>query len=101
MFLQVTYETDGFLEKNKDLLHADLVGLLSSCESTLTRQFSLPSGHGGPRANGDSQKQSVAAKFKVRACSFCSSPVRRNHQISTFPKDWTSIICEQNSSCLL
>lgn len=66
VWLQVTYETDGFLEKNKDLLHADLVGLLSSCDSTLTRQFSLPNGHGSHRANGlDSQKQSVAAKFKV------------------------------------
>lgn len=64
--LQVTYETDGFLEKNKDLLHADLVELLGSCDCALTRQFSLPNGQGAHRANGsDSQKQSVAAKFKV------------------------------------
>lgn len=65
MSLQVTYETDGFLEKNKDLLHADLVELLSSCDCALTRQFSLPSGNTSYRANGSDQKQSVAAKFKV------------------------------------
>ncbi|KAG0602597.1 hypothetical protein M758_10G025900 [Ceratodon purpureus] len=62
---EVIYETDGFLEKNRDLLHADLVELLSSCDCALTRQFSVPNVQGPQRVNGsESQKLSVAAKFK-------------------------------------
>jgi myosin-5 len=71
--VQVMYETNGFLEKNRDLLHADLLQLLSSCDSSLPQLFAAAIGEGlqkmlSPtrRANGtESQKQSVAAKFKV------------------------------------
>ncbi|XP_024384280.1 myosin-1 isoform X2 [Physcomitrium patens] len=60
---EVLYETDGFLEKNRDLLHADLVEVLRSCDCTMTRQFLA--GQGSQRSNGSEyQKQSVAAKFK-------------------------------------
>ncbi|CAK9208721.1 unnamed protein product [Sphagnum troendelagicum] len=69
---EVMYETNGFLEKNRDLLHADLLQLLSSCDSSLPQLFAAAIGEGlqkmlSPtrRANGtESQKQSVAAKFK-------------------------------------
>jgi myosin-5 len=70
---EVMYETSGFLEKNRDLLHADLLQLLASCDSFLPQLFAASIGEGSQkvptptrRVNGtESQKQSVAAKFKV------------------------------------
>jgi myosin heavy subunit len=89
----VIYETDGFLEKNRDLLHADLVELLGSCDCALTRQFSVSNGQGSQRANGsESQKQSVAAKFKVCTLKFCSFSSCRRHQIFNFVTSSTSSI---------
>jgi hypothetical protein len=72
-WMQVMYETSGFLEKNRDLLHADLLQLLASCDSFLPQLFAASIGEGSQkvptptrRVNGtESQKQSVAAKFKV------------------------------------
>ena len=67
------YETNGFLEKNRDLLHADLLQLLGSCDCALPQLFVASIGEGvqkllSPtrRANStESQKLSVATKFKV------------------------------------
>ena len=73
---QVTYDTTGFLEKNRDLLHLDSIQLLSSCSCHLPRAFAssmlIQSEKPvvGPlyKAGGaDSQRLSVATKFKV-AC---------------------------------
>lgn len=72
--MQVVYETSAFLEKNRDLLHADLLQLLASCDCALPKLFGASIEDGAQkllspnrRANGmESQKQSVAAKFKVR-----------------------------------
>ncbi|XP_024403089.1 myosin-3 isoform X2 [Physcomitrium patens] len=69
---EVVYETNGFLEKNRDLLHSDLLQLLTSCDCELPQLFGASIGDGAQkllspnrRANGtESQKQSVAAKFK-------------------------------------
>lgn len=71
---EVVYETNGFLEKNRDLLHADLLQLLASCDCALPQLFGASIGEDAQkllsptrRANGggtESQKQSVAAKFK-------------------------------------
>ncbi|ESQ30445.1 hypothetical protein EUTSA_v10011193mg [Eutrema salsugineum] len=70
---EVTYETTGFLEKNRDLLHSDSIQLLSSCSSHLPQAFaSSMLIHSekpivGPlyKAGGaDSQRLSVATKFK-------------------------------------
>ncbi|KAH0850359.1 hypothetical protein HID58_095601 [Brassica napus] len=36
---EVTYETTGFLEKNRDLLHSDSIKLLSSCSCHLPQAF--------------------------------------------------------------
>lgn len=77
-WMQVMYETSGFLEKNRDLLHADLLQLLASCDSFLPQLFAASIGEGSQkvptptrRVNGtESQKQSVAAKFKVWAYIF-------------------------------
>jgi len=71
---QVTYETTGFLEKNRDLLHSDSIQLLSSCSCLLPQAFAssmlIQSENPvvGPlyKAGGaDSQRLSVATKFKV------------------------------------
>ena len=71
---QVTYDTTGFLEKNRDLLHLDSIQLLSSCSCHLPRAFAssmlIQSEKPvvGPlyKAGGaDSQRLSVATKFKV------------------------------------
>ncbi|CAN1325417.1 VIII-1 [Linum perenne] len=70
---EVTYDTTGFLEKNRDLLHMDIIQLLSSCSCHLPQKFAssmLVQSEKpviGPlhKAGGaDSQKLSVATKFK-------------------------------------
>ena len=76
---QVIYDTQGFLEKNRDLLHSDLLQLLSSCEAQLPQLFAsnieqaLQKPVTPLRRNGvDAHKQSVATKFKVNVDSFLS-----------------------------
>ncbi|KAG0457499.1 hypothetical protein HPP92_022656 [Vanilla planifolia] len=69
---EVVYDTAGFLEKNRDLLHIDSIQLLASCSCHLPQIFAskLLSQSDGPgstpyRSSGaDSQKLSVATKFK-------------------------------------
>ncbi|XP_062163646.1 myosin-1-like [Alnus glutinosa] len=70
---EVMYDTTGFLEKNRDLLHLDSIQLLSSCSCRLPQIFAssmLTQSEKpvvGPlyKAGGaDSQKLSVATKFK-------------------------------------
>ncbi|XVF67035.1 hypothetical protein PTKIN_Ptkin10aG0088700 [Pterospermum kingtungense] len=70
---EVTYDTTGFLEKNRDLLHLDSIQLLSSCSCHLPQTFASNMLNQsekpivGPlhKAGGaDSQKLSVATKFK-------------------------------------
>ncbi|KAF7808331.1 myosin-1-like isoform X1 [Senna tora] len=71
---EVTYDTTGFLEKNRDLLHLDSIQLLSSCTCHLPQTFAahmlLQSEKPvvGPlhkSGGADSQKLSVATKFKT------------------------------------
>ena len=83
---QVIYDTTGFLEKNRDLLHLDSIQLLSSCSCHLPQTFASNMLNQsekpvvGPlhKAGGaDSQKLSVATKFKVKSfpnfkCSLAS-----------------------------
>ncbi|XP_039018483.1 myosin-1-like isoform X2 [Hibiscus syriacus] len=70
---EVTYDTTGFLEKNRDLLHLDSIQLLasSSCQlpqafaSNMLNQSEKPVVGPLHKAGGaDSQKLSVATKFK-------------------------------------
>ncbi|XP_028783766.1 myosin-1 [Neltuma alba] len=70
---EVTYDTTGFLEKNRDLLHLDSIQLLSSCRCDLPQifaSFMLTQSEKpvvGPlhkSGGADSQKLSVATKFK-------------------------------------
>ncbi|CAI0444103.1 unnamed protein product [Linum tenue] len=70
---EVTYDTTAFLEKNRDLLHMDSIRLLSSCSCHLPQIFAsnmLAQSEKhvvGPlhkSGGGDSQKLSVATKFK-------------------------------------
>ncbi|KAK7312977.1 hypothetical protein VNO77_37273 [Canavalia gladiata] len=53
---EVLYDTNGFLEKNRDMLSSDSIQLLSSCNSELLQLFS--------KVFNQSQKQSVGTKFK-------------------------------------
>ncbi|KAF7827472.1 myosin-1 [Senna tora] len=70
---EVTYDTTGFLEKNRDLLHVNCIQLLSSCTCHLPQIFAsnmLTQSEKpivGPlhkSGGADSQKLSVATKFK-------------------------------------
>ncbi|KAJ8759271.1 hypothetical protein K2173_006791 [Erythroxylum novogranatense] len=69
---EVTYDTTGFLEKNRDLLHLGSIELLSSCSchlpqifaSALLAQSEKPAVGPLHKAGPDSQKLSVATKFK-------------------------------------
>ncbi|EYU39409.1 hypothetical protein ABFS82_12G057300 [Erythranthe guttata] len=70
---EVRYETTGFLEKNRDLLHVDTIQLLSSCTchlpqafaSSLLNQSDKPVVGALHKSGGaDSQKLSVTTKFK-------------------------------------
>ncbi|KAL5224325.1 hypothetical protein ABZP36_010964 [Zizania latifolia] len=69
---EVAYDTSGFLEKNRDLLHMDSIQLLAKCKSLLPQIFAskmlsqsdnlVPIPYRSTAA--DSQKLSVAMKFK-------------------------------------
>ncbi|XP_011070461.1 myosin-1 [Sesamum indicum] len=70
---EVTYDTTGFLEKNRDLLHLDSIHLLSSCTCQLPQAFasSMLTQSEKPvvgalykSGGADSQKLSVTTKFK-------------------------------------
>lgn len=70
---EVTYDTTGFLEKNRDLLHSNSILLLSSCKYHLPQTFAsnmLSQSEKpvvGPlykSGGADSQKLSVSTKFK-------------------------------------
>ncbi|KAL7149705.1 hypothetical protein ABFS83_05G058600 [Erythranthe nasuta] len=70
---EVTYDTTGFLEKNRDLLHLDSIQLLSSCTcalpqafaSTMLTQSEKPVVGALYKSGGaNSQKLSVTTKFK-------------------------------------
>ncbi|KAI3467910.1 hypothetical protein Pfo_024573 [Paulownia fortunei] len=70
---EVTYDTTGFLEKNRDLLHLDSIELLSSCtchlpqafaSSMLTQSEKPVVGALHKSGGADSQKLSVTTKFK-------------------------------------
>ncbi|KAK6785502.1 hypothetical protein RDI58_018957 [Solanum bulbocastanum] len=60
---EVNYDATGFLAKNRDVLHPDIIQLLLSSDSHLPedKKFSIPSTDTGVL---DFQKQSVATKFK-------------------------------------
>ncbi|RZB75894.1 Myosin-2 isoform B [Glycine soja] len=55
---EVLYDTNGFLEKNRDMLSSDSIQFLSSCNCELLQLFS--------KMFNQSQMQSVATKFKVQ-----------------------------------
>ncbi|KAJ4960021.1 hypothetical protein NE237_019931 [Protea cynaroides] len=70
---EVKYDTTGFLEKNRDLLHLDSIQLLSSCTCRLPQIFASNMlmqsekpmvGFIYKLGGADSQKLSVATKFK-------------------------------------
>ncbi|RYR43785.1 hypothetical protein Ahy_A08g040186 [Arachis hypogaea] len=66
---EVTYDTNGFLEKNRDPLPSDSIKLLSSCSCELLQSFSQvldPSQQTNSSHLGamESKRQSVGTKFK-------------------------------------
>ncbi|XP_050373280.1 myosin-1 [Argentina anserina] len=70
---EVAYDTTGFLEKNRDLLHLDSIELLSSCSCHLPQIFASSMLNRSEKpvvgplhklGGADSQKLSVATKFK-------------------------------------
>ncbi|KAJ3680383.1 hypothetical protein LUZ60_016661 [Juncus effusus] len=70
---EVAYDTTGFLEKNRDLLHLDSIELLGSCNCILPQIFAskiieksdnLTSNNPYRSSVADCQKLSVATKFK-------------------------------------
>ncbi|CAH2077785.1 unnamed protein product [Thlaspi arvense] len=63
---EVLYDTNGFMEKNRDPLHVDLIQLLSSCKCQLLNSFSTKMRHKSPKPAtlSDSMNQSVITKFK-------------------------------------
>ncbi|KAH9288716.1 hypothetical protein KI387_032833, partial [Taxus chinensis] len=68
---EVLYHTTTFLEKNRDLLHSDLIQLMSSCTglpqlfaANLSKGTQIQTTPRGRANSADSQRQSVATKFK-------------------------------------
>ncbi|KAL4584989.1 hypothetical protein LXL04_009602 [Taraxacum kok-saghyz] len=85
---EVMYDTTGFLEKNRGLLHLDSIQLLSSCMCEFPQDFAsnmlsvTEKNVLGPlhkSGGADSQKLSVVTKFKV-----CS---RLNSEFNTIERD--------------
>ncbi|RID78927.1 hypothetical protein BRARA_A01707 [Brassica rapa] len=62
---EVLYDTNGFLEKNRDPLHVDLIQLLSSCNCQLLNLFSSKMRDKSLKPSlSESMNQSVITKFK-------------------------------------
>ncbi|XP_078439934.1 myosin-1-like isoform X2 [Wolffia australiana] len=66
---EVLYDTSGFLEKNRDLLHIDCIQLLASCMHRFPKDFaskmlSQPPCQPRRSSAADGQRLSVAMKFK-------------------------------------
>jgi myosin heavy subunit len=68
----VTYDTAGFLEKNRDPLPSESIQLLSSCKCELSKHFASvmvadPQNKSSLSWHSvkDTQKQSVVMEFKV------------------------------------
>ncbi|GAV85356.1 LOW QUALITY PROTEIN: Myosin_head domain-containing protein [Cephalotus follicularis] len=69
---EVLYDTNGFLEKNRDPLHSDFIELLSSCSCPLPNLFASKMLNQSQRPGSspcqfgtvDTPKQSVGTKFK-------------------------------------
>ncbi|XP_024004491.1 myosin-4 [Eutrema salsugineum] len=63
---EVLYDTNGFLDKNRDPVHVDLIQLLSSCKCQLLNLFSTKMRHKSlnPATFSESMNQSVITKFK-------------------------------------
>ncbi|CAL0333788.1 unnamed protein product [Lupinus luteus] len=67
---EVLYDTNGFLEKNRDLLPFDSIQLLSSCNCELLQIFSKVFSQSQKESNSfytsalDSQKRSIGTKLK-------------------------------------
>ncbi|EMS56234.1 Myosin-2 heavy chain [Triticum urartu] len=70
---EVSYDTTGFLEKNRDPLHTESIQLLSSCKSDLPKDFASVMIADSQNKSSlsrhllvDTQKQSVVNKFKAQ-----------------------------------
>ncbi|XP_062189417.1 myosin-3-like [Phragmites australis] len=70
---EVTYDTAGFLKKNRDPLHSESIQLLSSCKCELPKHFASVMVADSQNKSSlswhsviDTQKQSVVTKFKVQ-----------------------------------
>ncbi|EOA12803.1 hypothetical protein CARUB_v10025758mg [Capsella rubella] len=65
---EVLYDTNGFLEKNRDPLPADLINLLSSCDCQLLKLFStkMRGKSQKPLMLSESTNQTVGTKFKCQ-----------------------------------
>jgi len=70
-FDQVVYDTNGFLEKNRDPMPSDFIHLLSSSGCQLPKSASLSCESGGL----ESSMQSVGTKFKVDEVLFCTTTI--------------------------
>jgi myosin-5 len=69
---QVLYDTNGFIEKNRDTLSSNSIQLISSCNCELLNLFSVvfnqSEEHGNTTFHFDtlySQKRGVGTNFKV------------------------------------
>ncbi|CAN1239218.1 VIII-2 [Linum grandiflorum] len=61
LFEKVVYDTNGFMEKNRDPLHSDFIQLLSSSSCKILQTFGSLVSHIGRQ---ESSTQSVGTKFK-------------------------------------
>ena len=66
-FDQVIYDTNGFLEKNRDPMHSEFIHLLSSSGCQLPKSARISCQFGGL----ETWMQSVATKFKVGELLLC------------------------------
>lgn len=111
---QVFYDTNGFLEKNRDLLHTDSIQLLSSCSCLLPQLFASnmlnqsqnPVSPLWRLGGADSQKQSVGMKFKVMTPIITAMPdwnrwwkQRKNEMYKYTSFTYFCITCMYNHEC--
>ena len=82
----VTYEIDGFLDKNNDLLHNDIAGCLRSSSESFVRLL-FAEGGGGFRRHS-SVVQGLIAGGAARATS-CRRGAQRRRRAARLVSRWT------------
>ncbi|KAG7015245.1 Myosin-2 [Cucurbita argyrosperma subsp. argyrosperma] len=98
---EVVYDTNGFLEKNRDLLHSDSIQLFSSCASKLLKIFASkmvnhsykPAGSMSSTKGVESPEPGVGTKYKALLFELFHKLERTSHHFICCMRPNRSQVC--------